>query len=99
MGRRRTQRADNTIRKLLLEEHRRNVGPGSRWHIAGKPPSDYERALAAGEAVLVSDSGLMRALRAAGAPYDDYIFGGKYFGKTFLLAEDGTLTEWTPEDG
>jgi len=42
---------------------------------------------------------LMCALMHAGLPYEDYAFGGCYYNGQFLLAEDGTLTEWTPEHG
>ena len=92
------RRVDNTVRNLLLTEHRKRFGPGSRWHIPGKPPSEYETALASGEAVLVDSSGLMCALMHANLPFDDYAYGGRYWGKQFLLDVDGTLTEWTPED-
>ena len=93
------RRVDNTVRALLLEEHRRVVGPQSRWYIPGRPPSDYEQALVAGEPVLVSSSGLMCTLLHAGLPFDEYAFGGRHWGKQFLLDEDGTLSEWTePED-
>jgi hypothetical protein len=98
MGRRRTQRADDTLRALLLAEYRRNVGPGSRWHMPGRPPSDYEQALVAGEQVVVSSSTLMRALLQAGLPSDDYVFGGRHSGKQWHLDIDGALTEWTAED-
>ena len=40
----------------------------------------------------------MCALMHANLPFDDYAYGGRYWGKQFLLDVDGTLTEWTPED-
>jgi hypothetical protein len=41
----------------------------------------------------------MCSLLHAGLPSDDYAFGGRHWGKKFLLDEDGTLSEWTePED-
>jgi hypothetical protein len=86
------------LHQLLLAEHRRNTGPKSRWHIPGAGPSDYEQALVAGEPVVVSSSMLMCALMHAGLPSRGYEYGGRCWGKQFLLAEDGTLSEWTPED-
>src|SRR6478752_687263 len=87
------RRADNTLRALLLEEHRRVVGPQSRWYIPGRPPSDYEQALVAGEPVIVSSSMLMRALLHAGLPCDEYCYGGRYYKTTFLLDQRGQLSE------
>jgi len=99
MGRRRTRRADNTLRALLLEEHRRVVGPQSRWYIPGRPPSDYEQALMAGEPVVVSSSGLMCALLHSGLPgVDEYAFGGRHWGKRWRLDVDGTLSEFTESE-
>jgi hypothetical protein len=92
------RRVDNTVRELLLQEHRRRFGPKSRWYRPGAGPSDYEQALVAGEPVVVSSSTLMCALLHAGLPSDDYGFGGRHWGKQFMLDVDGTLTEWTPED-
>lgn len=92
------RRVDNTVRRLLLDEHRRRVGPGSRWYRPGVGPSDYEQALAAGDPVVVYSGTLMCALFHAGLPHDDYAFGGRCWGKQFLLAEDGTLTEWKSEE-
>jgi len=101
MGRRRTQRADDTVRQLLLADHYKRcaTNPGSRWYPHGYV-CDYCRDLAAGEQIVVSSSGLMCALVHAGLPtVDDYAFGGRHWGKKFLLDEDGTLSEWTgPED-
>jgi len=51
--------------------------------------------LKAGQPVVVSSSVLMCALLHAGLPSDDYAFGGRHWGKQFLLDEDGTLSEWT----
>ena len=98
MGRRRTQRTDDTLRALLLKEHRRLFGPTGRWHIPGHV-SEYEQALVAGEPIVIYSSGLMCALLHAGLPSDDYAFGGRHWGKQWLLDVDGTLSEWTePED-
>jgi len=49
---------------------------------------EYEQALVAGEPVVVH----------AGLPSDDYAFGGRHWGKKWLLDVDGTLSEWTGED-
>jgi hypothetical protein len=97
MGQRRTQRADDTLRQLLLQEHRKRFGPTGRWHIPGRV-SDYEQALVAGEPIVVDAATIMCALLHAGLPSDDYAFGGRHWGKQFMLDVDGTLTEWTPED-
>ena len=94
MGRRRTPRVDQSLRNLLLAEHRRNVGPGSRWYRPGAGPSEYEQALVAGEPVVVDSSGLLCALMYAGHNADDYAFGGRHWGKQWLLDTDGTLTEY-----
>src|SRR5262245_7245806 len=96
MGRRRTQRADDSLRQLLLKDHRKRFGPNGRWHIPGRM-SDYEAALVAGEPIVIDSGTLMCALMHAGLPHEDYIFGGRYWGK-LLLAEDGSLAEWTPDD-
>jgi hypothetical protein len=90
MGRRRTQRADDTLRQVLLRDHRQRFGLGSRWHIPGRV-SDYEQALVAGEAIVVDSGTLMVALLHAGLPSDDYAFGGSHWGKQWL-------SEWTAED-
>jgi hypothetical protein len=92
------RRVDNTVRNLLLAEHRKRSGPGSRWYRPGSPASDYETALVSGAAVLVDSSGLMCALMHANLPSDDYAYGGTHWGKQFLLDVDGTLTEWTAAD-
>ena len=47
---------------------------------------------------MVSSSGLTCALLYAGLPSDDYAFGGRHWGKKWLLDVDGTLSEWTGED-
>ena len=65
------RRVDNTVRALLLEEHRRVVGPQSRCiSLAGR------RAITSKHLWLVSRSwcprpGLMCALLHAGLPFDD----------------------------
>jgi hypothetical protein len=97
MGRRRTQRADDTLRQLLLQEHRKRFGPGGRWHIPGRV-SEYEQALVAGEAIVVDSATIMCALLHAGMPSDEYAFGGRHSGKQWHLDIDGALTEWTAED-
>jgi hypothetical protein len=98
MGRRRTRRVNDTLRQLFLKEHRRLFGPTGRWHIPGRV-SEYEQALVAGEPIVIDSSTLMCSPLHAGLPSDDYAFGGRHWGKKFLLDEDGTLSEWTePED-
>src|SRR6478752_10589745 len=98
MGRRRTQRTDDTLRQLLLREHRRLFGPTGRWHIPGRV-SDCEQALVAGEPIVIDSGTLMCALLHAGLPSDDYAFGGRHWGKQWHLDVDGTLSEFTePED-
>ena len=97
MGRRRTQRTDNTLRQLLLAYWRSRFGPTGRWHIPGRV-SDYEQALVAGEAIVVDSSTIMCALNHAGLPSDDYAFGGSHWGKQWHLDVDGALSEWTAED-
>jgi hypothetical protein len=93
-----TGRVDNTLRQVLLNDNRKRFGPNSRWHIPGRV-SEYEQALIAGDPVVIDDGTLMCALMHAGLPCDDYAFGGRYYGKQLLLAEDGSLSEWTPEHG
>ena len=79
MGRRRTQRADNTLRQVLLKDHRNKFGPTGRWHIPGRV-SEYEQALVAGEAIVVDSSTIMCALNHAGRlPSDEYAFGGRHW--------------------
>jgi hypothetical protein len=98
MGRRRTQRTDDTLRQVLLADHRKRFGPSGRWHIPGRV-SEYEQALVAGDQIVIDSSMLMCALMHAGLPSDDYAFGGRHWRKQWLLDEDGTLSEWTqPED-
>jgi hypothetical protein len=97
MGRRRTQRTDNTLRQLLLAYWRSRFGPTGRWHIPGRV-SEYEQVLVAGEAIVIDSSTIMCALLHAGLPSEDYAFGGRYWGKQFLLDVDGTLSEWTAPD-
>jgi hypothetical protein len=93
VGRRRTQRADDTLRQVLLKDHRKRFGPNSRWHIPGHV-SEYEQALIAGDPIVVDSGTLMCALMHAGLPYEDYAFGGCYYNGQFLLAEDGTLSNF-----
>jgi hypothetical protein len=98
MGRRRTQRTDDTLRHLLLQDHRKWFGPGGRWHIPGRV-CDYEQALVGGEAIVIDSATVICALMPAGLPSDEYAFGGRHWGKQWLLDVDGTLSEWTePED-
>jgi hypothetical protein len=97
MGRRRTQRGDDTLRALLLNDHRKRFGAGSRWHTPGQV-SEYETALLAGEAVVVDSATLMCALLHGGMAHEDFAFGGRYWNKQLLLDVDGSLTEWAPED-
>jgi len=97
MGRRRTRRANDTLRHLLLKDHREKFGPTGRWHIPGRV-SDYEQALVAGEPIVIDSGTIMCALMHAGLPSDDYAFGGRHWGKQWLLDDDGTLSEWTVED-
>jgi hypothetical protein len=98
MGRRRTQRTDDTFRQLLLSDHRKRFGPASRWPLPGRV-SEYERALVAGEPIVIDSGTIMCALMHAGLPSDEYAFGGPQWGKQWYLDVDGTLSEWTgPED-
>jgi hypothetical protein len=97
MGRRRTQRTDNTLRQLLLAYWRSRFGPTGRWHIPGRV-SEYEQALVAGEAIVIDSSTLMCALNHARLPSDDYGYGGRHWGKQWHLDVDGALSEWTAED-
>jgi hypothetical protein len=48
--------------------------------------------------LVVDSSTILCALMHAGLPCDEYEFGGRYWGKQFLLDEDGRLSEWTAED-
>ena len=96
MGRRRTQRTDDTLRQLLLAYWRSRFGPTGRWHIPGRV-SEYEQALMAGEAIVVDSSTIMCALNHAGLPSDEYAFGGQHWGKKFLLGEDGSLSEYVEQ--
>ena len=93
MGRRRTQRADDTLRQALLKDHRNRFGPGGRWHIPGRV-SDYEKALVAGEAIVVDSGTIMCALLHAGLPHDAFAFGGRDWGKSFVLDERDQLSEY-----
>src|SRR6476659_10517758 len=97
MGRRRTQRADNTLRQVLLKDHREKFRPTGRWHIPVRV-LDYEQAFVAGEPIVIDSGTIMCALMHAGLPSDDYAFGGRHWGKKWLLDVDGTLSEWTGED-
>jgi hypothetical protein len=97
MGRRRTQRADDTLRQVVLKDHRNRFGPGGRWHIPGRV-SEYEQALVAGKPVVVDSGTLMCALLHAGLPSDPYVYGGRHWGKQLMLDVEGTLTEWSAED-
>jgi hypothetical protein len=62
-----------------------------RWRVPGRPPSDYERRLKAGEAVGLSSATLLCALMRAGLPYRDCAFGGRYCGQAFVLNERDEL--------
>ena len=53
--------------------------------------------LVSGQAVVISDDVIFTALFHAGIPSDDYAYGGRYWGKQFLLAENGTLTEYVED--
>jgi hypothetical protein len=99
MGRRRSGalRTDDTLRLLLLKDHRLRFGPTSRWHIPGRV-SEYEQALVAGEPLVVDSGTIMCALMHAGLPSDDYAFGGRHWGKQWHLDVDDTLSEWTAEN-
>ena len=99
MGRHRTRRADDTVRQLLLADHHKRcaTNPVSRWYIPGYV-CDYCDDLAAGKQIVVSSSVLMCALLHANLPCDEYAYGGRYWRRQFLLAADGTLSEWAPED-
>lgn len=98
MGRRRTQRTDDTLRQLLLKDHRKRFGPGGRWHIPGRV-SEYEQALVAGEAIVIDSGTIMCALMLAGLPHDRFCFGGVDFGKHFLLDERDRLSDSSDNRG
>src|SRR4051812_42954254 len=100
MGRVRSGTARNVggLRELLLDDHRRRTGPGSRWHIPDAPPDKYEEALTGGLPVVISSSIIMCVLMAAGLPHANFTGRGAHGGRRWLLAPDGTLTEWTAAD-
>jgi hypothetical protein len=47
--------------------------------------------------VVLASSALLRAFLHAGLPYRSYAFGGREWGKTFVLDEHDQLREWVPE--
>jgi len=53
--------------------------------------------LKAGKPVVLASSALLRAFLHAGLPYRSYAFGGREWGKTFVLDEHDQLREWVPE--
>ena len=83
---------DDTLRQVLLKDHREKFGPRGRWHIPGRV-SDYEKALVAGESIVVDSGTIMCALMHAGLPSDDFAYGGRDWGKSFVLDERDQLTE------
>ena len=89
MGRR-VSRNDG-LRQLLLVDYRRLL---ERWRIPGKV---YERevALESDAAVVVSSSQLLRAFMHAGLPHRTLAYGGRDWGKIFLLDEHDQLAEWS----
>jgi hypothetical protein len=89
---RRIQRNDG-LRDLLVAEWDRSM---LRWRIPGHV-SEYEKALKAGERVGVSSSQLLCALMRAGLPHDAFAFGGRDWGKAFVLDERDQLSELEPE--
>ena len=93
MGRR-VSRNDG-LRQLLLEDYRRFR---ARWRIPGKV---YERevALESGAAVVVSSSQLLRAFIHARLPHRTLAYGGRDWGKTFVLDEHDQLREYVEKGG
>ena len=89
---RRLQRNDG-LRDVLIAEWDRSM---LRWRIPGRV-SEHEEALKSGKPVVVSSSTLLRAFLHAGLPYSSYAFGGREWGKTFVLDEHDQLREWVPE--
>jgi hypothetical protein len=89
---RRIQRNDG-LRDLLIAEWDRFM---LRWRIPGRV-SEYEEALKAGEPVGVSSSQLLRAFMHAGLPHRTLAYGGRDWGKSFVLDERDQLSEWVPE--
>jgi hypothetical protein len=47
--------------------------------------------------VVVSSSTLLRALMHAGLPHRTFAYGGRDWGKTFVLDEDDRLAEYTED--
>jgi hypothetical protein len=89
---RRIQRNDG-LRDLLIAEWDRSM---LRWRIPGRV-SEHEEALKAGKPVVVSSSALLRAFMHAGLPYRNLAYGGRDWGKTFVLDERDQLTEYNDE--
>lgn len=82
------------LRQLLLDEYRRSL---ERWRKPGKV-YEKEEALASGAPVVVVAADLMCALMHAGLPHSQYAFGGRDWGKAFLLDEHDRLTELTDDE-
>jgi len=93
------------LRELLIaaddarrEEWRR--GPhhpcwdGADWEL---PVDDGDRALRAGEPVVLFSDELRGALRFGGLDWRPYARGGPEDGKRWLLDENDRLTEWKPD--
>jgi hypothetical protein len=89
---RRVQRNDG-LRDVLIAEWDRSM---LRWRIPGRV-CEHEEALKAGKPVVLASSALLRAFLHAGLPYSSYAFGGREWGKTFVLDEHDQLREWVPE--
>ena len=67
-----------------------------RWRIPGRV-CEHEAALKGGKVVVLASSALLRASMHAGLPYRSYAFGGREWGKTFVLDEHDNLSELVPE--
>jgi hypothetical protein len=84
---------DDGVRQALIPDAQRSA---ARWAISGRPSERLE-VLRSGVPVVVSSACLLTAFSRAGLPVRDYCFGGRHWGKAFLLDEFDQLTEWGVE--
>jgi hypothetical protein len=89
----RRQQRSTGLRQVLIQEWDRGM---VRWRIPGRICA-YEEALTSGQPVVVSSSSMLRAFMAAGLPTDRFAYGGRDWGKSFLLDERDQLTEYADE--
>jgi hypothetical protein len=89
---RRVQRNDG-LGDLLIAEWDRSM---LRWRIPGRV-SEHEEALKSGKPVVVSSSTLLCAFMHAGLPHRTFAYGGRDWGKSFVLDERGQLSEYVEE--